>query len=120
MGVSARLAYGLILTDDFGGQLDEIPDELFEFGRGTPDEDEYYEVDREFIVDQTTCESPALVLGVKVPTGPQGWTWMPGEEPLGEVHEKYLAVLAKCHAQIQALVASLDQTPRLHVLAGEI
>lgn len=121
MGVSARLAYGIKLTDSFGGQLKHVPDELFEFARGpeVEEDSDYYEAPEEFVVDQVTCESPALVLGVLVPTGKTGWTWIQGEDPFAAVHQQYLEVLSKCPERVRSLVDALAEPPRLHVLAGE-
>lgn len=114
MGVYYSLAYGIALTDQFGGQHDEIPDDLFAFGKEN-EENRALGVLR----GMSTEEDRFLVLGVNVKEGPEdGETWVKGKDTLKTIHQQYLKNLAKCPPEIQKLVEDWGLVPRLCVLAG--
>lgn len=114
MGVYYKLAYGIALTDQFGGQLKEIPEALFDFGHET-EENESLDV----IQSIPTEEDRFLVLGVPVKEGSKnGETWISGTDTLKEIHEQYLKTLRMCPAEVQKLVEDGGLIPRLCVLAG--
>ena len=114
MGVYYSLAYGVALTDQFGEQLDNIPDELFGFGRA-----ERMKKDS-LVRSMPTEESPFIVLGVAVDEGASaGETWIEGKDTLKEIHERYLTLLQACPEHIRVQVEEEGLVPRLCVLAGD-
>jgi hypothetical protein len=119
MGVYYSLAYGVALTDQFGGKLKTIPQELFEFAKGPVDYGSKCEV-TDAVQSMPTCEDHAMVLGVNVPQGPvDGVTWTEGRDTLADLHQAYLAGLQRCPMAIQQQIQDLNLVPRLCVLAGD-
>lgn len=113
MGVYYKLAYGIALTDQFGGERAEIPEALFDFGSNEENQQ------LGAVQSMPTEEFLFLVLGVSVNEGAEeGETWVEGKDTLKDIHEQYVKVLKECPAEIQTLVEEGGFVPRLCVLAG--
>lgn len=114
MAVYSCMAYGIELTEEFGDKLSHIPQELYEYAVGTEDEQDEGFDEPETIVSSPTAEGNWAVFGV----GVGGISWDPDHDHLKDVHDAYLANLAKAPKHIQDMIKALDRKPYLCVLAG--
>lgn len=123
MGISASVAYGIALTDDFGNRLSHIPSALYDFASDfDPYGDDGDDEPPESIAWTSTDDDCALVLGVYVSVydedRAQSGLSLGDPAAVALVHEEFLKALSSLPEDMRALVDSLDQTPRLCLLCG--
>ena len=118
MAIDASLAYGIALTDEFGGRFDYVPEALFDFAADF----EHYggptaKKPPKGFTYMGTVEDPIIVLGVNVPTGDKGFS-LDDAAAVDAIHKEFLAALAGLPEEMRLLAESMQHTPRLELMYG--
>lgn len=123
MGISTTLAFGIPLTDEFGGVLQDVPPAVLEYATAEKEETSWgwNTTYKSGVIDLDTADDTSLLIGVLVP----------GEDPdqhpgldLGDggqvqaLNEKYQAVISALPADVREGLVQMGRAPKLCVLRG--
>lgn len=121
MGISTTLAFGIPLTDEFGGVLQDVPPAVLEYATAEEDEQNWSKQYNSGVIDLDTADDTSLLIGVLVP----------GEDPdqhpgldLGNavqvqaLNEQYQAVISALPADVRDGLTQMGRAPKLCALRG--
>lgn len=121
MGISTTLAFGIPLTDAFGGVLHDVPPAVLAYATPEEDEERWIKTYNPGIIDLDTADDTSLLIGVLV----QGKN--PDRHPgldlsdaaqVQALNEQYQAVLAALPGDVRDGLAQMGRAPKLCVLCG--
>lgn len=121
MGISTTLAFGIPLTDEFGGVLKDVPPAVLEYATAEEDEQNWSKQYNPGVIDLDTADDTSLLIGVLVKGGSPNQC--PGLD-LGDatqvqvLNETYQAVISSLPADVREGLAQMGRAPKLCVLRG--
>ncbi len=124
MGISTTLAFGIPLTDEFGGVLRDVPPAVLEYSTAEEEQIASWIWSKNYnpgVIALDTAEDTSLLIGVLVP----------GEDPdqnaglnLGDaaqvhaLNEQYQAVVSALPEDVRDGLIQMGRAPKLCVLRG--
>ena len=126
MAIFTALAFGIPLTDEFGGKLKDVHPAVWNYAFVDEDEDddEYEDEDEKYkpgVLHVSTADDTSLVLGVYVdgddPDQEEGLD-LGNHEHVKSIHDAYLAVIRSLPEDVQQGLQAMARAPKLCVLRG--